>query len=624
MMNVVKTTKTKDEFEHKPLVGKAKEAFMRVMDKSPEPSLSEKVAVFFNETSFTPLVRIYNASNWFKRICWLVVVLGMLSWLSVQCIWLFQRYFRYPVEVKMDIVFAKELEFPSVTVCNMNPLKRSMTKYEPYFLLEGFVDPKPENLMMTRFMEKHIDEDSTQFLTTYTPPPSEVTTTASQQPSEATTTASQPPPESTTTASPPPESTTTSSPPPESTTTTSGKRWRKRDTSEETQRRVATNKTYNQWTMLEDRNLSTAYYQQRDMGYRAAMKYASFSQLFSQSVVMAGGHSIMDFIVSCKMGGFMCSPMNFTQFLNHKYGNCFTFNGPDNLVNLSTRFAGPIYGLSLEMYIEQKEYIGSLTQAAGVRVLIHPRNSMPFPEDQGISIPPGYETYVGIRMVDIGRLPEPHGTCASEGTEPDLYMTYQNTTYSKLSCMKSCYQRIILENCGCAVPFFYVVNWTNGCNMSDPETEMCVKELPSTQSEAYDQCNVKCPPPCSEVKFEKTISSAQWPSGQYAKTLSAKIKQTSYQFMSSEINPEKEFAKLDVYYEDLMYEKIEQQQAYESPNLISDVGGQLGLWLGLSAFTLGELLSFLVSLAKTVCLQRRNRAPVVTPVEKLDLNTIRA
>ena len=56
-------------------------------------------------------------------------------------------------------------------------------------------------------------------------------------------------------------------------------------------------------------------------------------------------------------------------------------------------------GLSLELYIQQIEYIGTLSPAAGVRVLIHPRSSMPFPEDQGISIPPGYETSIGIRKV---------------------------------------------------------------------------------------------------------------------------------------------------------------------------------------------------------------------------------
>ena len=152
-MDVLKTSKSKNVItENKPLVGKAREAFMGMIAKQPEQSLREKVAVFFNETSFTPLVRIYNATNWFKRICWLLVVLGMLSWLSVQCIWLFQRYFRYPVEVKIDIVSAREIEFPSVTVCNLNPLRRSAVEDELFLTLKDRVTGDFQNPLLSVFI----------------------------------------------------------------------------------------------------------------------------------------------------------------------------------------------------------------------------------------------------------------------------------------------------------------------------------------------------------------------------------------------------------------------------------------------------------------------------------------
>ena len=68
------------------------------------------------------------------------------------------------------------------------------------------------------------------------------------------------------------------------------------------------NRTFNKWDMLEDSNLSSKFYEERDNGYRAALAFASFSKRHPEAVVMRGGHDIADFIVSCKMGGFMCSP----------------------------------------------------------------------------------------------------------------------------------------------------------------------------------------------------------------------------------------------------------------------------------------------------------------------------
>ncbi|XP_041375089.1 degenerin-like protein asic-1 [Gigantopelta aegis] len=643
-MDVLKVAKAAEAFGYQPPVAKAKEAFREKLKNKEENTLNDKVDRFFNETSFTALTRVYNASNWFKRICWLVVLLGMMSWLTVQCYWLFERYFSYPVEVKMDLVSARELAFPSVTVCNLNPLKHSKRHKVPFNEIQAFVEIEYNDILYSQFQTDYLG-DKTNFdyeleitdntnTNIYPPPPppaADQTTTSNSANKDSTTTATQSPP----TASSADKSTasytsygdsTTDIQPPRPPPPTPGDKIRRRRQASMDWNLVFQNNTFNKWDMLEDSKLSSKFYKERDDDYRAAMAYASFSKRHPERTVMRGGHKISDFIVSCKMAGFMCSPKNFTRFLNHKYGNCFTFNGQDNTVNVTTQFSGPVYGLSLELYIEQTEYIGALSPAAGVRVLIHPRNSMPFPEDQGISIPPGYETSIGIRKVDIGRLPAPHGSCAIEGKEPDLYVLYKNTTYSKLSCMKSCYQRLSILHCGCAVPFFYVVGETNICDMTKTDKEKCVKNLPEIQEQAFIQCDLDCPQPLrisfdfSEVKYETTLSSAQWPSNQYANTMTMRVQQSNYLFMGTTMDTGKQFAKLQVYYQDLMFEKIEQKKAYESPNLISDVGGQLGLWLGLSAITIGELFSFIISLAKALIVRKKTTTPV-TPMEQVDLKS---
>ncbi len=58
-------------------------------------------------------------------------------------------------------------------------------------------------------------------------------------------------------------------------------------------------------------------------------------------------------------------------------------------------------GLKLELYVEQDEYIESLSDAAGMRILVHNQTEMPFPEDAGFSVSPGSKTSVALSKVVI-------------------------------------------------------------------------------------------------------------------------------------------------------------------------------------------------------------------------------
>lgn len=52
----------------------------------------------------------------------------------------------------------------------------------------------------------------------------------------------------------------------------------------------------------------------------------------------------------------------------------------------------------MDIFINQKEY-SSLTDEAGVRVVLTDQGRMPFPFDEGFSVPTGFSTSVGIRKV---------------------------------------------------------------------------------------------------------------------------------------------------------------------------------------------------------------------------------
>ena len=56
-------------------------------------------------------------------------------------------------------------------------------------------------------------------------------------------------------------------------------------------------------------------------------------------------------------------------------------------------------GLVLELNIEQREYIGALSEEAGVKLDMSNQGEMPFPLKRGLSIAPGFETSIGFRKV---------------------------------------------------------------------------------------------------------------------------------------------------------------------------------------------------------------------------------
>lgn len=116
-------------------------------------SVRERFNMFMNETSFTALTRIHKANSILKRIIWFIVLVAMLAWLSVQCYWLLEKYFNYPVDVKIELNSAPRLDFPSVTICNRNPLRKSMIASSPFSAMENdFLKVKRDDSLYNRAM----------------------------------------------------------------------------------------------------------------------------------------------------------------------------------------------------------------------------------------------------------------------------------------------------------------------------------------------------------------------------------------------------------------------------------------------------------------------------------------
>ncbi|XP_059164363.1 degenerin mec-4-like [Physella acuta] len=107
------------------------------------------------------------------------------------------------------------------------------------------------------------------------------------------------------------------------------------------------------------------------------------------------GHQATDMILQCSYAGKKCEARNFTLAFSETYGNCHTLQYDKFL----SRASGPAGGLELTIFLETHEYIPGISNGMGIQLLVHDQETVPFPDEEGIAISPGTNTFVGIKQV---------------------------------------------------------------------------------------------------------------------------------------------------------------------------------------------------------------------------------
>ena len=73
---------------------------------------------------------------------------------------------------------------------------------------------------------------------------------------------------------------------------------------------------------------------------------------------------------------------------------------PHNSDQIDKKFFN-FQGLTLDLFIEQDEYIKQLSEEAGVKVVIVDSNKHPFPFQEGVAVSPGAATAIALRKVRV-------------------------------------------------------------------------------------------------------------------------------------------------------------------------------------------------------------------------------
>eukprot|EP00117_Sycon_ciliatum_P001065 scpid49206/ scgid6888/ Amiloride-sensitive sodium channel subunit alpha; Alpha-NaCH; Epithelial Na(+) channel subunit alpha; Nonvoltage-gated sodium channel 1 subunit alpha; SCNEA len=304
------------------------------------------------------------------------------------------------------------------------------------------------------------------------------------------------------------------------------------------------------------------------------------------------GYDLSKLMVSCTFRGQPCGIENFTRFESARYGNCYTFNN-----NISTQIQisqpGPAFGLAIDLAYDPLEEIGLLSHGAGFQVAVHEPRSKVFPEEDGMSISPATATSIGIRQAVVERLGEPYGNCTNI-TGYDWGNLYSGYKYTRTICLKECFAQAMLDACGCVSENILVgkrLCLPATLNKTEADCRAEIEEL----YRIYKLPCLQCFNPCKERIYRTTVSTASWPSFEYQREFKQLLKQKGFQVDHFDVvRFRDQYARVEVFYEELNFENIVQKPAYEPENLLADMGGQLGLWLGFSVLAILEIIEYLI------------------------------
>ncbi|KAI0240234.1 Amiloride-sensitive sodium channel subunit alpha [Lamellibrachia satsuma] len=370
--------------------------------------------------------------------------------------------------------------------------------------------------------------------------------------------------------------------------------------------------SFNDWTGQPD-------YEKETDEFSAMQSYLTLSAQLTPDQRRIIGHQLNKMLLSCTWNGLKCSPKNFTVFSNHLYGNCYTFNADNTNKTLMLSKPGPVYGLSLEMYIEQDQYIPSISDAAGVRVIVHNQTEMPFPEDAGFSVTPGHKTSVALRRVDVIRATPPHGNCVYMDSTQNEQVNAFHGEVSTIGYSAAVSNRE------------HSVRDYKRFAQSQPEVLGCAAVSVPERPEVAESHNrnrflrtMSCTSPNTSneglwlFRREVSVLTLHYSVRGHNEHYQHKALQITLEYCSRKRS---NALKVEIYFKELDYQQIVTSPSYEVENLLADLGGQAGLWLGVSViafFEFFELLFDVISVAVvrliSMCRLNRERTSPVEPM----------
>ena len=293
------------------------------------------------------------------------------------------------------------------------------------------------------------------------------------------------------------------------------------------------------------------------------------------------------------------------EFNDNVFGKCFRYNSGRNIYNetydiLNATYSGKPNNLKINFYLD----IPDGYDFPELLIHIHNHSSPPYDmENGGYWLKSGSWSYYEIEREFYSVLGEPYNNCLKDVSSFSLNKTLidfilkSERIYSQDYCYYLCSSLFAFKesNCNCSSNLTY---FDKDCLRSytdvyESSTKKCVSEYLRKFREKYqhEKCSKYCPLECDSMNYLINNYFELLPdSGNIS--LNSKSDYGLHNFSNyEEVN--KHFIVLYIYYNKLSYKFISQNPKTEMFNFISNIGGLLGVFLGISFLSFIEIFEII-------------------------------
>jgi len=289
----------------------------------------------------------------------------------------------------------------------------------------------------------------------------------------------------------------------------------------------------------------------------------------------------------------------FEEYNDNILNKCFRYNSGNSIQN--STISGYKFGLKLGIKLD----IPDGYDFTEVVVFIHNQSLPPIDalSSNGYFLMPGSLNFFELDRVFYKKLAAPYSNCLKNVNSFQLNKTLidflhrvNKRAYTQNDCLYHCSRLFVLEKsqCGCNSSLNdFSKNCIRLSYMLETETQKCVSEYLRNfrKKDHYEKCSQYCPLECDSMNYLINKYTEQLPiSGSVSK-------KTQIDYYLADFNSyeeiKKHYLEIFIYYNDLKYTLISEEPKTETFNFASNIGGILGLFLGISFLSFIEIFEFL-------------------------------